>query len=590
MAEAAPVRPVGRSLADFGELLPAEKTLLECSRCGEAAVICDERPEHETDDNRVRAAFVRFLALGGDDSAPVHEHGIDLQGAWLSGVLELAGATVDHRLMLSACRIEWINARHSSLKFLSLHNSHLMEGLLGDPLYCKGGLYLREGFHATGPVELIGAAIDGDVDCSGSTFENSQSYALSFDRATISGNLFLRDGFHAIGRVSLIGIKLGGELDCRGGYFENGGDKALLCQHATISRSVFLARGFHATGEVSLFNATVGGNLNCRGGRFDNGRHVALSCSSATIAGSVFLSESFHATGQVDLIAAKIGRNLECIGGRFELIDGRALSCSLAQVAGAFVFHSIEGLRGGVDLTATHVDTFCDEVSNWTGARGRLELDGFTFNRLKGSGQANARIDWLCLQPPSDLGNEFRPQPWEQLASALRAMGHPEEARDIAIAKHEKMREAGRYVGGSRKWDWIYGTLAGYGYRPWLLLNWVLAVWLVCTLAYWAAVNPQWFGSRAHLLAPVNAAAAPADAEANVPYREFFAPAYSAEVLLPVINLGSKAEWKPVVSAHDGSPLLWGWALRFLYWFEIAFGWLAGLLLIGAIGTLIKKE
>src|SRR3546814_2310360 len=77
-------RVFGRSLSDFGTLWPAEDALLECSRIGAPTVISETRPEAETKTNRVRAAFVRFLALGGDEQAPVHENGVELQGAWRS--------------------------------------------------------------------------------------------------------------------------------------------------------------------------------------------------------------------------------------------------------------------------------------------------------------------------------------------------------------------------------------------------------------------------------------------------------------------------------------------------------------------------
>jgi hypothetical protein len=65
---------------------------------------------------------------------------------------------------------------------------------------------------------------------------------------------------------------------------------------------------------------------------------------------------------------------------------------------------------------------------------------------------------------------------------------------------------------------------------------------------------------------------------------------YSADVLLPVVDLGYKDEWQPVVADRDGNPLIWGRLLRFFYWFEIAFGWVAGLLLVGVPGNLIKKD
>ena len=59
--------------------------------------------------------------------------------------------------------------------------------------------------------------------------------------------------------------------------------------------------------------------------------------------------------------------------------------------------------------------------------------------------------------------DRFKPQPWEQIIGVLRQMGHIDEARRLAIAKHRKMRAAGRYAGASAAWDLDYGTLVGYG-------------------------------------------------------------------------------------------------------------------------------
>jgi hypothetical protein len=37
----------------------------------------------------VRAGFLRFLALGGDEGAPVHEKGVQLKGAYVDGEFDL---------------------------------------------------------------------------------------------------------------------------------------------------------------------------------------------------------------------------------------------------------------------------------------------------------------------------------------------------------------------------------------------------------------------------------------------------------------------------------------------------------------------
>jgi hypothetical protein len=400
--------------------------------------------------------------------------------------------------------------------------------------------------------------------------------------------------------VSLRGAAIQGTLDCDSGRFENEGGQALVLDKASISGAVFL-RGVQAMGAVLLRGVRIGSSLECDGARLDNRRGEALRIEQARISGSVYLRDGFRSTGQVRLDGAAIEGNLECVGSCFENGEDLALGCEGAR-AGRFFFRS--GVEGGIDLTSMRIGTLCDEVGSWASARGRLVLDGFTYERLSGEpADAAARIAWLELQLPAHLGEDFRPQPWEQLASVLRAMGHAEEARKVAIAKHRRMRAAGRHVGGSRAWDWLYGNLVGYGYRPWKLLRIVLAVWLLCALAYWPAANPRLFGLDAHLLAPVRsepdqacllaraAAATGQPCEPDKPrYEDLFLPAYSAEILIPVISLGSKGEWRPVVSTPQGKPLPWGWLVRFVYWFEIMFGWLASLLLIAAVGNLVKRE
>jgi hypothetical protein len=268
--------------------------------------------------------------------------------------------------------------------------------------------------------------------------------------------------------------------------------------------------------------------------------------------------------------------------------DGDALTCDGASVSGLWIFSSVT-VSGTVSLQSMHATTFNDDPKSWEGARGRLMLDGFTYGQIASAPtDSRSRIAWLALQPKADLGPEFKPQPWEQLAAVLRAMGHPEEAREIAIEKQKRLRQAGKLARGVRPFHWLYGLLVGYGYRPMRLLAATASVWLICAAAYWAAANPAWFGTETHLLAPPPTE--PGRAASTPDYRNFVPLIYSADVLLPVVDLGYKKEWQPIVADAQRNPLIWGQALRFLYWFEIAFGWVAGLLLVGVLGNLIKKD
>jgi hypothetical protein len=549
-----PLRPRGRALADFEPLSPAERIVLEACRQGEMAEVSASLPAESTADNLVRADFVRFLLLGGDERAPVHELGVRLRGAWLTDPLNLVCAVVSHSLYLESCRIELILAHSATLKIVNLDGSRLEQGLGGNQLRCLD-LFFINGFSSDGEIRLIGARVEGDITCSGVRLKSTTGCALRIDRAEIGGSFY------------------------------------------------FLDRSY-AFGEISLINASIGDTLACNGSKIRNPRGDALSGDRAHIGGTVFLNDGFYATGTVRLVAAKIGSNLELNGSRFEKKRGRAIDFECTQVTDSFQFRSAGCVAGEINLSGMAVRTLNDQLESYPGDS--LVLDGFTYDRIGGSDtrtDAEARIGWLERQWPVFLTREFAPQPWQQLVKVLREMGHADEARKVAIAKHNKLRNAGRYVGGSRLWDRIYGTLVGYGYRPWRLLWIVAGVWIACAGAYSLAIRPHWLGSPAPLLVS-------AKSDVNIPclvdrlsrrsptpclppepdYRRFVSLAYSAEVLLPVISLGSKAEWRPALTAPDGAPLYWGWALFLIYWIEIAFGWLASLLLVTAVGTLVKKE
>ncbi len=85
--DAQPPHPFGHRLADHGELLPAEKKLVEGCRTGEGAEVgTGDLPTARTDENHVRAAVLRTLCLGTDSAAPIHELGVSLVGAWIDGL------------------------------------------------------------------------------------------------------------------------------------------------------------------------------------------------------------------------------------------------------------------------------------------------------------------------------------------------------------------------------------------------------------------------------------------------------------------------------------------------------------------------
>jgi hypothetical protein len=816
----------GRSFREFEPLSAAERKLVKSCRCGTDAIVSKRRPKRETDANRVRASLVRFLALGGDDDAPVHEYGVSLAGAWITGNLSIEDAALSRTLALRNCWIRKINGWRATLPLLMLSGCHLQEGMDAGEIRTGFGIAMDQ-LTSAGPIVLFGARLDGDlfaagirieveeevdvslnlglviidgrvilneananatvvlnnsvikgdIECVGAQFRSVSGFALTCDGANVHHNIYMRDGFHAGGGVRLIGTSVGMTLDCSKAYFEEGPEGALECERTRVAGAVFVTESrfvgsvnFHNSSvagafsgqgarfectnnvalncssasigsveltdkvsckgqisfvgadikgkfecnqghlenpggialnlddasvalsvliggethvagavmlrgakigrdlrcqqttfdepsidcelllsapaedqgveslsirrgsvagsivlgpsvrsagpinlngvsvagsvqcvgefeslsgrralvsgdvslpsgiiiyrEVTLSGAKIGGNLNCEGGRF-LGDRVAFNCDNADISGNVLLSKGFHAAGKVCLDNVAIGKSLRCEDGEF-LGKNQALSLWFAKISGSFSFRRVR-LRGTVDLTSAHAGVLHDDLKAWSGCRGRLLLDGFTYDRLNGPTGSEERIDWLKHQRQKHLGNEFRPQPWEQLIAALRASGHPISARNVAIARNDQLRRAGKIVFGARTLHRMYGVFVGYGYKPAKLLIAVVAVWLFCAGAYWfAAVRP--LGSVPILISSAN------EGEEKEKPSTFSPLFYSADVLLPIVDLGYSDAWKPVVDTG------WGRGLRILRWLEIIVGWLFGGALAAMLTQLVKRD
>lgn len=515
-------RPKGRTLAEFGKLSAAEQKLLDCAAAGEIAVLGGVRPESGTDANTVRGAFIRFLALGGNEEAPVHEKGVWLHGAWIEGESDFTGVETKGGLSLTLSVFgespAFYDARiKGSLNF----GGSKMPGLIGDRLTCDGSMYLGDKFFATGEVRLPGTKIKGDFVCSGGSFQNEGSCALRADGIDVGGDALLDKTFTATGAVLLIGAKIGDNFACSGGTFQNIDKDTLIADRINVRGSVFMSTDFKSTGQVRLPGAKIGGSFVCSDGTFQNNGKDSLIADGIDVGGSVFLSGSFKATGMVRLPGAKIGDNFECSGGTFQNMGGYALAadridvggnlflnknCSAegtirlhgakirgnlvldeghfgssevavamqsASVLGVLMIANISIDDGVIDLTSAKSGLLVDHADSWNQG---VILDGFVYGAFGGKAPTDAkmRIGWLDKQPGAHSGKDgngstFRPQPWQQLRKVLREMGHYEAAREVGIAFERRKRECGLVglvpeISASRLIQtvggWVYGKTA----------------------------------------------------------------------------------------------------------------------------------
>ena len=229
----------------------------------------------------VRAEVIADLLIGSGKASSGAVRGVRLQGARITGDLNLEAATLRCPLALLDCSFaSAINLNEATAVSVRLSGSHVPT-VCAQQLLTRGDLWLDKGFSVLGEVELTSAHIGGQLDCTGGQFSNSGGVALSADELTIDGSLLCREGFSATGEIRLPGAHIGGVLDCIGGGFSNSGDPALTADRLTVAGGIFCRKGFVATGEVRLLNAHIGGQLDCTGGHFANAGGPALNADGA---------------------------------------------------------------------------------------------------------------------------------------------------------------------------------------------------------------------------------------------------------------------------------------------------------------------
>ncbi len=379
---------------------------------GDSQLDSPERWSEWGAERTVRAEVIADLLLGDGDAASTVVRGVRLQGARITGDLNLEASTLRCPLALLDCSFaSAITLSEATAASVRLSGSHVPT-LDARQLLTRGDLHLDEGFSVSAGVELRGAHIGGQLFCTRGHFSNPNGRALHADRLTVDHSMFCREGFSATGEVRLMGAHIGGDFDCVGGQFSNSAGPALTAWRLTIDGSMFCGEGFSATGEVRLGGAHIGGMLDCGGGKFSNSGGSALTLERATVAGPLHMAPAV--------------------------------------------------LQGILDLTAAKTSSYHDDPAFWPDT---LRLDRFVYDAIEGA-STTERLEWLRRNQRG-----YSPQIYEQLAAVYRRTGHNEDARRILIAKQRRRFAQGNLAG--KLGGFLLDCTVGYGYRTWLALVWL---------------------------------------------------------------------------------------------------------------------
>ncbi|MZD06743.1 oxidoreductase [Streptomyces sp. SID5785] len=448
----------------------------------------------------VAAADVRHAVL---DPAPGSEPCV-FRDARIEGALALDGAEITRLVRFEDCTfdgpvtLEGASTLAFAVTGCTLPAFHAPTAQIGGRLDLRGSTVTGGG--RRGAVNLVHTHIAGGLRLDRAHLVNDEGLAVNAGGLVMQGGVFCED-FVAHGRFVLPGAELPGGLWMHGARIVAAApDEIAFNGDALRASTVRLNRGWRADGRVRL-----------RGARIDD----LLSFHDAELLGQ--------------------GASLMCVGAQLGAIDLR-----LARPP-----------AGGVDLRNAHATRIQDRPGTW---RSPLGLDGLTYDWVEPTAatqreDATHRLAWLRLQ------TRYVPQPYEQLASYYRRLGHESEARRVLLVRERRRRALLGPAG--RVWGGLLDATVGYGYRPWLAGLWLALLTLLGSLAF-----------RTHAPVPNKAGEGP----------PFHPVAYALDLLIPVGGLGQRDVW------HWAQP----WLQNLAYGL-IAVGWVLTTAVVAGVTRTLNR-
>ncbi|MER7393949.1 hypothetical protein ABT381_00290 [Streptomyces sp. NPDC000151] len=571
---------------------PASQRLWQAVRDGEVLDFAGARPEGTAQDPgsvrpEVPAEVIATLLLqppAAEDSAIPR---LQLVGAHITGCLHLQYATVEIPFSLVDCHfdapVELADASLRAADFRGCHIPHLS----ADRLRVDGDLTLTR--LISGGISLFGAQVRGDLWLTAAHIAgNGSGYAVNGPQLRIDGGLYAHsvhvtggvnlwgahaftievshahltgearpafrgDGLHLVqdlrctdllvddGGIHLFGATIGGQFWLVNADVRSSTGWAIAAPTLTVGGG-FYAHGLTVEGGINLFAAVIGESIELTASTLLPYRRYALRAPDARVEANITLGDATRIVGDIVLTRAEAKGTLSLT----ETTFSEATTVDLERATlGALSMESPLSPPATLDLSSANITAITDSAHSWPS---HIALTALTYQALRPVLPASHRLAWL------HRGTDYHPQPYEQLATYYRQLGHDEDARAVLLAQHRQRRRSLRAP--ARLWGYVEDATVGYGYRPGRALIWLLALTTVAATAF-SLTPPRPTQSDGPVFQPV---------------------VFALDLILPVLDLGQEKAFTPVGTT------------AWISWVSSLVGWLLGTTVITSITRRLTRS
>ncbi|GAA3911214.1 hypothetical protein GCM10022244_21520 [Streptomyces gulbargensis] len=477
----------------------------------------------------VSAEVVQRLLLDGPQARPGRVAALKLRGARITGVLNLAGGTIGPYVELTGCRFDGEvvvpESRFGTLRLVEC----AIPRLEAARLHTEGDLHLPRCRVRRG-IRLTDAQIGTDLLINQiQVWPDRQGRAIAADGMVVAQDL-QAELIETYGELSLRGAQIGVSLSLRGSVLRGAQQRrALNAPQLTVERSLYLNAAWVYDGTGNVTGTPPYGTAPSQ-----DARRKPVECH-----------------GGVRLDDGRFGDAVDLHHARFVLNGARREEVSLRRIVTPELrFNGERPEEGRVVLNGAKVVTLIDLSTSWPGPGG-LAMGGFVYENLVPYGHfpLARRLEWVAAATP-----EYAPEPYERLATVLRASGEDADAREVLLAKQRRRRETLPVAG--KLWGYLQDLTVAYGYRPGRAALWMAVLWAAGTVAF-ARYRPD----------PLKKEESP----------EWNATLYALDLLLPVINLGQEGYWR-----LEG---IWQWVATVL----ILVGWVLATTVAAGATRLLRR-